>query len=221
MTRVDDCELNQNESFKVNVLGTSYVIRCAERCGSDLIHLSTDFVFDGAKGNYGEEDALGFVNWYGFTKIEAEQLVKASSRPWSIVRTCLVYGNALQGTRSNLISWVKSKLEKNERIKVVDDQVRTPTYVEDLAKGIVGMIEKKARGIFHISGNEIYTPYDMAQKTADFFTLDKNLIERVNASNFREPAQRPPKTGFNIEKAKRELGYEPISFEDGLKKMYG
>ena len=221
MTRVDDCELNQDESFKINVLGTSFALGCAEKYSSHFIHVSTDFVFDGVKGNYGEDDSTGYVNWYGFTKIEAEQLVSRAKIPWSIVRTCLVYGNALHGTRNNIISWVKEKLEKNEKIKVVDDQVRTPTYVEDLAKGIISIVEKKAKGIFHISGKDILTPYVMAQLTADFFSLDKNLIERVTASNFTETAKRPPKTGFIIEKARRELEYEPLSFEEGLARMFG
>jgi dTDP-4-dehydrorhamnose reductase len=221
MTRVDDCELNQDESFKINVLGTSFALRHAEKFSNHFIHVSTDFVFDGAKGNYKEDDATGFVNWYGFTKIEAEQLVSRAKIPWSIVRTCLVYGNALYGTRNNIISWVKEKLEKGEKIKVVDDQVRTPTYVEDLAKGIISIVEKNAGGIFHISGKDILTPYAMAQHTADFFSLDKTLIEKVNASNFTEPAKRPPKTGFIIDKARRELEYEPVSFEEGLRKMFG
>ncbi|MBS1600529.1 MAG: SDR family oxidoreductase [Bacteroidetes bacterium] len=220
MTRVDDCEQNQNECFKINVLGTSFVVRSAEKYARHFIHISTDFVFDGEKGNYKEDDPLGYVNWYGFTKIEAEQLVKSSVIPWSIARTCLVYGNALYGTRSNIISWTKSKLEKKEKIKVVDDQVRTPTYVGDLAQGITAILEKKATGIFHISGREILTPYIMSMRTADFFSLDKNLIERVNASNFSEPAKRPPKTGFVIDKAVKELGFDPISFDEGLKLMF-
>lgn len=221
MTRVDDCESNRDDSFRINVLGTSFALGHAEKHSTHFIHISTDFVFDGEKGNYEEDDSLGYVNWYGFTKIEAEELVKASKIPWTIVRTCLVYGNALYGTRNNIISWVKSKLENNEKIKVVDDQVRTPTYVEDLAKGIMLAIEKKATGIFHISGKDVLTPYAMAIQTADYFSLDKSLIEKVNAASFKEPAQRPPKTGFIIDKARNELGFEPMNFKESLEKMFG
>jgi len=221
MTRVDDCELEQETSYGVNTLGTSHILDCAQQYSNHFIHISTDFVFDGEKGNYSEDDALGSVNWYGFTKIEAEQIVKQGKIPWAIVRTCLVYGNALYGTRNNIISWVKEKLEKNERIKVVDDQLRTPTYIQDLAKGVVQVVEKKACGIFHISGKNILTPCAMAIRTADFFSLDKSLIERTDASNFIEPAKRPLKTGFVIDKARKELGYEPLSFEEGLEKMFG
>lgn len=220
MTKVDECELNQIECFRVNVLATSFVLRSAEKHSRLFIYISTDFVFDGEKGNYNEEDRTGYVNWYGFTKIEAEQLTSQAKTPWAIVRTCLVYGNALQGTRNNIINWVKTKLENNEKIKVVDDQFRTPTYVEDLARGIALIAEKNETGIFHLSGKDLLTPYEMAIQTADFFSLDKNLIEKVNASNFTEPAKRPPKTGFVITKAQQVLGFEPMSFGEGLQKMF-
>ena len=203
MTRVDDCELKRDESFKINVLGTSFALSNAEKFSGRFIHISTDFVFDGEKGNYKEDDALGFVNWYGFTKIEAEELVSAAKIPTTIIRTCLVYGNALYGTRNNIISWVKDKLEKNEKIKVVDDQVRTPTYVRDLADGILQVIKQNANGIFHISGKDVLTPYAMALQTAEFFSLDKNLIEKVNASNFAEPARRPKKQALSLTKQEK------------------
>ncbi len=220
MTQVDECEQNKDACFAVNVFGTSNAMTCAIQYRSHFIYVSTDFVFDGEKGNYREEDELHAVNWYGHTKITAESMVSECEIPWAIVRTCLVYGNAISGTRSNIINWVKEKLEKKERIKVVSDQVRTPTYVEDLAMGIVLILEKKARGIFHISGKEVLAPYEMAIKTAAFFGLDASLIEKVDAGSFSQPAMRPLNTGFIIDKARRELGYEPRHFDEGLKKMF-
>ena len=221
MTQVDECEKNPEQTSDVNVRGTANIILYAEKYSSFIIYISTDFVFDGEAGNYKEDDDLKPVNWYGFTKVQAESLIETCDMPWAIVRTCLVYGNALSGTRSNIITWVKNNVENNKNIKVVDDQIRTPTYVEDLAKGILLIAEKKATGIFHISGEDILTPYEMAIKTATFFNLDKNLIEKVNASIFTQPAKRPPRTGFNINKAKTTLGFQPISFEEALAKMFG
>jgi dTDP-4-dehydrorhamnose reductase len=220
MTQVDECEKKPEQTSDVNVRGTANIILYAEKYSSFIIYISTDFVFDGEKGNYKEDDELKPVNWYGFTKVQAESLIETCDMPWAIVRTCLVYGNSLRGTRNNIITWVKNNLENKKSIKVVDDQIRTPTYVEDLAKGILLIAEKKARGIFHISGKDILTPYQMAVKTAEFFNLDKNLIEKVNASVFTQPAKRPPRTGFSIDKANNELGFEPISFEEGLAKMF-
>lgn len=220
MTQVDECENNSDEAFRINVGGTTSVIVSAEKHKSFLIFVSTDFVFDGKKGNYSEEDENGFVNWYGQTKGHAENLVKQSETAWSIIRTCLVYGNAVDG-RSNITSWVKESLEQNKKINVVNDQFRTPTYVEDLAKGILLVIQKKAKGIYHISGEEVLTPYEMALQVAGHLSLDKALIEKTDASSFKQTAARPARTGFDISKAKKELGYLPIPFSEGLKKMYG
>lgn len=220
MTQVDDCELQQEKAEAVNVKGTATVLLNAEAYSSHFIYISTDFVFDGAKGNYEEEDHLNPISWYGFTKVQAESITELSEIPWTIVRTCLVYGNALNGTRNNIITWVKQNLEAQKNIKVVTDQVRTPTYVEDLARGIVLVIEKKATGIFHISGKDVLTPYQMAEATAAHFKLDKNLLQPVDASTFTQPGRRPPKTGFNINKAVTQLGYQPLSFEEGIAKMF-
>jgi dTDP-4-dehydrorhamnose reductase len=98
--------------------------------------------------------------------------------------------------------------------------VRTPTYVGDLADGIIAVIEKKAKGIYHLSGEDVLTPYQMAVRAAEYLGLDKTLIKKVTAADFSQPAKRPHKTGFVIDKAKNELGYQPLSFEEGLKKTF-
>jgi dTDP-4-dehydrorhamnose reductase len=219
MTQVDDCELRPQHCERINVQGTSQVLTDAETFSSHFIYISTDFVFDGEQGNYAEEDDTKPISLYGFSKLQAESMVQTSTIPFAIVRTCLVYGNLLQGTCSNIVSWVKENLEQGKTIKVVSDQVRTPTYVEDLAKGILLIIEKKATGIYHISGKDWLTPYDIALKTAAKFNLDAGKIVKVDASTFKQPGRRPLKTGFIIEKARKELGYEPISFDEGLDKL--
>lgn len=219
MTQADECELEPEKAYKVNVEGTRYLLAKAVKRAVYFIYLSTDFIFSGDKGMYEEEDIPGPVNFYGKTKLQAEALVKNYPFDWAIVRTVLVYGKPLAG-RNNILTVVKNKLESGEIYKVVSDQVRTPTYVEDLANGIVRIISKKASGIYHISGEEQLTPYDMAVKTADFLGLDRTLLVNVNASTFSQPAQRPLLTGFTIEKAKSELGYQPLSFNEGLRKTF-
>ena len=216
MTQVDDCELNQEICERINVQGTSHVIVNAEQFARKLIYISTDFVFSGEQGNYGEEDDMGPVNWYGFTKMQAESIVETCDMPWAIVRTCLVYGNVLTGTRTNIISWVRDNLSAGKPIKVVSDQIRTPTYVGDLVEGIMLIVKKNAEGTFHISGKDMLTPYDMAIKSAAFFNLDTSLMTKVDASSFSQPARRPLKTGFNISKAQKILGFKPASFEEAL-----
>ncbi|MFC0772837.1 SDR family oxidoreductase [Terrimonas alba] len=219
MSKPDECELQQWQAYLVNVEGTVNVLMNAAEWKSFFVFISTDFVFNGEKGMYTEEDSPAPVNYYGKTKQEGEEAVREYEFDWAIVRTVLVYGKPAFN-RSNILTIVKEKLEKGETYNVVDDQIRTPTYVEDLARGIVQIIQKKATGIFHLSGKDIMTPYQMACRAADHLGLDKNLITRVTATHFTQPARRPPKTGFIIDKAKTQLGFDPISFDEGLKKTF-
>jgi len=182
--------------------------------------MSTDFVFDGIQGNYAEDDHLNPVSWYGFSKVQAESTVETSEIPWAIVRTCLVYGSPLAGTRSNILSWVKESLENEKPIKVVSDQLRTPTYVADLVNGVIKIIDKKAEGVFHLAGKDWLSPYEMAVAAADYLNLNKSLIEKVDASTFTQPAKRPPQTGLNISKARMLLEYEPESFKNNLRRLW-
>ena len=220
MTQVDECELDHIACWNVNVTATRFLVDAAKKVNAFFIFISTDFVFDGSSGPYPEEDGVNPVSYYGSSKVAAEKAVSESGLDYAIARTCLVYGDMVTGTRSNVVSWVKDNLEKGKPIKVVSDQWRTPTFVEDLAKGILLIAEKKATGIFNISGEDLVSPYDMAMATAEYLSLDKELIEKVDAAVFTQPARRPAKTGFLIDKAKKELGFEPLSFNEGLQKMY-
>ena len=219
MTNVDECELDPENCRIQNVDATRNVIRACEQVSAHLIHLSTDFIFDGAGGPYDEDALPNPISIYGQSKLDAEKLVQQAHCPWSIVRTILVYGVAPGLSRSNIILWVKASLEQGKEIQVVDDQFRTPTLAEDLAEGCLLIAEKKATGIFNISGKDFLTPYEMALHTADFFHLDKKLIKRADSSTFSQPAKRPPRTGFNISKAEKILGYQPHSFREGIEIM--
>jgi dTDP-4-dehydrorhamnose reductase len=221
MTQVDPCELDPGACYRVNVAGTQILLEEAARIGARFIFISTDFVFDGASGPYREADEPCPLSVYGNSKWKAEGLVQKSGLDWSIVRTILVYGTPFTGTRSNIITWAKASLEKGQTIQVVSDQWRTPTYVGDLAQGIARMIERQAKGIYHISGKNLLTPYDMAFKTAVVLGLDVSLLQKVDASTFTQPGRRPARTGFIIDKAIRDLGYAPVSFEEGIRLTLG
>ncbi|OYW18241.1 MAG: dTDP-4-dehydrorhamnose reductase [Sphingobacteriales bacterium 12-47-4] len=220
MTQVDDCEKDTERAEAVNVKGTAQVLVNAEAISAQFIYVSTDFVFDGEKGMYIETDECNPVNFYGFTKLQAEAITETSTIPFAIVRTCLVYGQPLHGKRSNIFSWVKSSLESGQMIRVVDDQWRTPTYVEDLAAGIVLIIQQKATGTYHLSGEEGMSPFGFACRVAAHFGLNPSLIERVTADTFTQPGRRPPKTGFVIQKAKSELGFAPRDLDQGFRSMF-
>lgn len=220
ISKPDECEQEQQKAYTINVKGTVNLLHAAEHYKSFFIFLSTDFVFDGEKGMYREDDATGSVNYYGTTKVLAEEKVKSYAFNWSVVRTVLVYGATYSG-RDNIVTSVAKALQKGEQLKIYDDQVRTPTYVADLANALVSIIEKKAKGVFHISGEDVRTPYQIAIEVADFLHLDKSLITKVTRETFSQAALRPLKTGFNISKAKKELSYQPISFQEGLAKTFG
>ena len=216
MTNVDQCETEKEACWKLNVTAVENLVNACATNSSFLIHLSTDFVFDGKNGPYKEEDLPNPLSYYAESKLSAEKILEASDIKWAVVRTVLVYGIAQDMSRSNIILWVKQNLEKGRPIKVVNDQWRTPTLAEDLARGCALIAEKKATGIFHISGKDMLTPYEMAIKTALFFKLNSSLIEEVDGSVFTQPARRPVKTGFKLDKSRDVLGYEPVTFTEGL-----
>ncbi len=216
MTHVDQCELDPDSCWKLNVSSVDYLVRACQENDVFLLHLSTDFIFDGENGPYKEEDTPNPQSKYAETKLISEGLLEQSNLNYAIVRTMLVYGIVPGLSRSNIILWVKKSLEEGKKIKVVNDQWRTPTLAEDLAKACALIVEKKATGVFHISGKDLLTPYDMAIATADYFELDKSLIEEVDGSIFTQPAKRPARTGFVLDKARSILGYEPVSFQEGL-----
>lgn len=220
MTQVDDCEMKKEECYRVNFEGTALLVAAAEQVASRFCYLSTDFVFDGNAGPYREEDITSPINYYGKTKELAEQIVTKSKLSWSIARTVLLYGKADYITRSNFIYWVKDNLEAGKKINVVNDQLRTPTYIPDYVNGILKITEQGAEGIYHISGEDQMTPYEMAIVVADHLKLDKTLISPVDASTFTQIGKRPLKTGFLIDKAKQKLDYSPLSFKTSLELIF-
>jgi dTDP-4-dehydrorhamnose reductase len=217
MTNVDQCESEREACWKLNVDAVQYLAEACEAHGTFLLHLSTDFIFDGAAGPYDETAEANPLSYYGESKLAAEKLLLANTNlTWSIARTILVYGIAHDMSRSNIILWVKNSLENQKTIKVVDDQWRTPTLAEDLAMGCYLIVKHNATGIYNISGKDLLTPWEMANQTADYFGLDKSFMTRADSSTFTQPAKRPARTGFIIEKAENELGYQPHSFKEGI-----
>lgn len=216
MTQVDTCETEREACWQLNVTAVAHLVKACQNHQAFLLHLSTDFIFDGTEGPYPEEGKANPLSYYGESKWASEQVVSQSNLDWAIARTVLVYGITEAMSRSNIILWVKKSLEEGKTIHVVDDQWRTPTLAEDLALGCYLIVDKAARGVYNISGEDFLTPYEMAIQTADFFHLDKSLIVRTDASRFSQPAKRPPRTGFIIDKAKQDLGYRPRSFSEGI-----
>lgn len=216
MTNVDACESDLDGCNLLNVKAVEYLVEACEKHKSFFCHLSTDFIFDGESGPYDEVAKPNPISIYGESKLKAEQIVQSSKIRWAIARTVLVFGIVPDMSRTNIILWVKKSLEEGKQINVVTDQFRTPTLAEDLAMGCWLIAQKEAEGIFNISGEELLTPYEMAIQTAEFFHLPKELIKPADSSTFSQPAKRPPRTGFILDKAKSVLGYQPRSFNEGI-----
>jgi dTDP-4-dehydrorhamnose reductase len=223
-TNVDACESDRDGALLMNATAVEFQVKALEKLQEQnpnyhphFIHLSTDFIFDGTHGPLTEEEKPNPLSYYAETKLEAEKTVMASKLHWAIARTVLVYGIVDNMSRSNIVLWVKNNLEQGKTINVVDDQFRTPTLAEDLADGCILIAEKKARGIYNISGKDFYSILDLARTVADYYGLDKSLIKPSKSADIKQPAKRPPVTGFVIDKAKKELGYNPHSFVEGIK----
>lgn len=216
MTNVDSCESLQKECWELNVTAVEFLIKYAEEHQAHLVHLSTDFVFDGENGPYKETDQANPLSYYGKSKLAAEELVQQANTKWSIVRTIIVYGVAENMSRSNIVLWAKQALEKGDPLTIVDDQFRSPTLAEDLAIGCWLIAEKQATGIFHLSGKDLMSIIELVYRVADFYGYDKSNVQPIKSSSLNQAAKRPPKTGFILDKAVNELGYSPCSFEEGL-----
>jgi len=216
MTHVDQCEQNPEECQKQNVDVVKTLIQACEKHNAFLTHLSTDFIFDGTDGPYAETDTPNPLSVYGQSKLDAEKLLEASDIRWAAARTILVYGVVHDLSRSNIVLWIKKSLEDGKSIKLINDQWRMPTLAEDLAMGCWLITQKQARGVFNISGPDLLNPYQMGLKVAEVFDLDASLITETDGSEFTQPARRPPKTGFVLDKARNELGYHPHTFEEGV-----
>lgn len=226
MTNVDACETDKEACVAMNVNAVQYIVDALQELQKNnagykpqLIHLSTDFIFDGTHGPLTEEEKPNPLSYYAWSKLEAEKIVQKSTLHWAIARTVLVYGIVDNMSRSNIVLWAKQNLEQGKKINVVDDQFRTPTLAEDLADGCILLAQKKAQGIYNISGKDFLSILELVHLVADYYGLDKSLINPSKSADIKQPAQRPPITGFIIDKAKKDLGYNPHSFVEGIKLM--
>lgn len=216
MTHVDACEEDPTGCRQLNVDAVQTLVTLCEEKGIHLIHLSTDFVFDGESGPYDEEATPNPLSLYGQSKLDAERLIQQSSCKWAILRTILVYGVVADMSRSNIVLWAKGALEKGQSLNVVNDQWRMPTLAEDLAQACLLAATGNTEGIFHISGEDFFAIHELVAAVADFWQLDKSLIKQVSSATLNQAAPRPVRTGFMLDKARTVLGYKPRSFREGL-----
>lgn len=219
ITNVDACETQQKECDELNVNAVKYLKDFSEKNDTHLVHISTDFIFDGENGPYKETDIPNPLSYYGKSKLKSEEVLIKSKANYTILRTILVYGEVANMTRNNIVLWVKKSLEQKRTITIVNDQYRMPTYVEELAEVCKLSIDKKVYGVFNISSNKLLSIYKIAQEIAEVFKLDKSYIKPISTKTLNQTAARPPKTGFVLDKTIKELGFYPKSFKEDLLKF--
>jgi dTDP-4-dehydrorhamnose reductase len=220
MTHVDECEINQEDCKRIN---TDFVTELAEVCRelkTHLIHISTDFIFDGKEGIYREEDVPNPLNYYGLSKLWSEQAIIDSGAVYSILRTILVYGKVANMKRSNIVIWIKESLEKGNSINLVEDQFRMPTFVGSLADACILTMKNEAVGIFHISDKDYFSIAELGFAIASYFNLPQDLIVPIPSNKLNQAAKRPAKTGFLLDKAVEKLQFKPLTLIEGLDQMF-
>jgi dTDP-4-dehydrorhamnose reductase len=215
ISSVDICEQQRDAAWKVNVNGVEHLTAAARIIGAKVIHLSTDYVFDGKYGPYGEADRVNPINYYGKTKLAGENAVIAGGIPHAILRVILLFGTGVN-LKNNFATWVIGSLRAGKTIRCAADQVCNPTYVGSVASAVLSVIERDACGLFHICDADRLSRYDFALKIAKAFAMDETLIEKVNLADLGQGAVRPLSTGFTVGKACREFGYSPLSIDAGL-----
>jgi dTDP-4-dehydrorhamnose reductase len=217
ITNVDACELNPKDCVEVNVEATRKLFNTAKSIRAHFQLLSTDFIFDGEKGNYKEEDQPNPLSEYAKSKVDAEKIVLTDGYSnFSIVRTIIVYGVGNNLSRTNIVCWAKDALSKGDPMNIIDDQFRAPTWADDLAWACIRICELEKVGIYHISGPETMSIFEIVQRVALHFGLSTTTLNRTDSSTLNQPAKRPPKTGFDLSKARLDLGYNPKSLEQTL-----
>ncbi len=216
MSKPNECHDNPAECVRQNILATQNLILAAKAVNSYFIYVSTDFVF-GENGPNSENNVTGPLNVYGNSKLIAERLVETSGLSAAIMRPSFIYGPILAGMSPTFIHWIQQSLIEKKSIKVVNDQMRTPTYVYDICEGIYRMIHQKFEGTIHLAGKNVVTPYELACKVAEVAALDSSYIQKVTSETFVERVLRAKKSGLRIDKAIEVLKYNPIDFEEGIR----
>jgi dTDP-4-dehydrorhamnose reductase len=217
LTNVDYCESHPNVAYDQNVLASVNIAEAAQEMGAYLMHISTDSVFDGTKGDYKEDDMPNPVNVYGKTKWEAEQKV-SSIHPGSCIVRTNIYGWNIQ-EKFSLAEWVFYNLKKGNKINGFMDVYFTPVVVNNLADALLELYERDKRGVYNIAGSERVSKYEFGVELAKIFELNENLINPISVETFNFIAKRPKDTSLNVSKAKKELKTRLLNAGDGLKRF--
>ena len=220
MTNVDACEKEPTKANRVNATGPELVARSCKNAGARLVHVSTDYVFDGSKSRkYREDDLPRPISVYGMSKLAGERAVM-STLPQSVVaRTAVLYGWSPLEDKGNFVTWVLKKLRAGEKATLFQDQWISPTFADDLANALLDLVENNVSGIWHVAGPDCLDRPGCGRIIAKTFGLDEKLVMSVPSSSVSLPARRPRNSCLDVSKVEKLLNRKMVPFEDGLKIM--
>ncbi len=218
-TNVDKCESNREYALKVNAEATKILAETCNQVNAKFVYVSTDYVFDGERGQYVEEDEPSPVNHYGLTKLMGEKYVKDICERLLILRTSVLYGTHAQ--KSNFAKWVVAALIKGKPFTIVDDHYNSPTLADNLAEVILEMINQEIVGLYHTAGCKRISRYRFALIIAETFSLDATPIQPIKMSELKTwTAKRPKDSSLCVDKVKKEIDTKLLDVTEGLKEMY-
>ena len=213
---VDKCELDPTIAWKINVDGAINIANSVAKMGCFLVYVSTDYVFSSKKCLHKEYDRTKPINYYGVTKLKAEQASLHLVPLCCIARTSVIYGTASTAGKINFALWILEKLKKGEKIQIATDQYNSPTLNTNLADMIIDVIEQRLSGIFNLCGASRVSRYNFAISLANTFDLAAHLIEPVSASSFNWTAKRPMDSSLDVSKTQQLLRVKPLSLHNAL-----
>ena len=217
ISNLEFCEKNKSHAFNVNALGAKKLARTCNIYGSHLIHVSTDYVFDGNAGPYQENDVPKPISYYGQTKHKSEELVLKENENFCVARTALLYGWCQN--KQNLATMIISELRNNRQVKLIDDQQVSPSYADNVAEMILKLALMKISGIFNVANSSIVTRYDFGLLLSEVFELDKSLIKPISSKDFHWNVPRPHKGGLLLDKVSKVLNKKPLTAKECLIRM--
>ena len=217
-TNVDKCENNKNYALKVNAEGTKILSEACRQADARIVYVSTDYVFDGEKGLYAEEDEPNPVNYYGLTKLMGEKYVAELCEGFVILRTSVLYG--VHPEKPNFAMWVLKSLKEKNRLTVVEDHYNSPTFADNLAEVVLEIIGKRLEGFYHTAGSERISRYEFALKIAETFDFDVSLLSPIKMSELKAwNAKRPKDSSLCVDKVKKRTNTELLGVTQGLREM--
>jgi len=217
LTNVDLCERDRQLATKVNVKGTRNIVEAARELNSYLIYISTDYVFSGEKGLYREDDQPKPLNFYGYSKLEGEKIVKSSGLDYLVARTSVIYGARPASGKVNFALWVLERLENGEEVNALVDQHVSPTLNTNLAEMLLEACERRLVGTYHMAGATRVSRYEFALELAKTFNYDESTVKKAYMKDMKWVAKRPMDSSLNLDKARKVLKVKPLEISQAIK----